>query len=175
MPPKPSPNREPDPMSGVVDRLLAQLPGLQGEPATPPRSMYRESSSPGGSIHYVPPPQDELFGPWARVVLSLALGTTIVWWPYSRSCGFPLLGYLGAVFTIIVSGGWAASSAWRYRAGLAHILALIIMFYGLVMAAAELLPRTGYALDRATWKCGDPSGRQSWTAAGSAQSVRIKT
>lgn len=153
MPPKPMPGREPDPMSGVVDRLLAQLPGLQGEPSASPRTMSRQSSTPGTPIHYVSTPQEDLLGPWARVVLSLALGTMIVWWPYQRSCGFPLMGYLGAVFTIILGGSWAAVSAWRHRSALAHILSLVIIFYGMVMAGAELLPRTGYAVDRATWGC----------------------
>jgi hypothetical protein len=161
-------------MSGVVDRLLAQLPGLQGEPAAAPRGMHRQSSTPGSPIHYVSPPQEDLFGPWARVVLSLALGTTIAWWPYQRNCGFPLMGYLGAVFIIIVGGGWAAASAWRHRAALAHVLALVIMFYGMVMAGAELLPRTGYAVDRATWGCGEGDLKaESWRATGSAHSVRI--
>jgi hypothetical protein len=65
----------------------------------------------------------------------------------------PLAGYLGAVVTVILTGGWAASAAWRYRASLAHIVSLIIVFYGIVLAAAELLPRTGYAVDHADWQC----------------------
>jgi hypothetical protein len=65
----------------------------------------------------------------------------------------PLAGYLGAVATIILSGTWGASAAWKYRASLAHIVSLFILFYGIVLAAAELLPRTGYAVDRAVWQC----------------------
>jgi hypothetical protein len=65
----------------------------------------------------------------------------------------PLAGYLGAVVTIILSGAWGASAAWKYRAGLAHIVSLFIIFYGIVLAAAELLPRTGYATDHAVWQC----------------------
>ena len=35
--PKPSSGREPDPMGRVVDRLLAQLPGLRAPPSPPPQ------------------------------------------------------------------------------------------------------------------------------------------
>jgi hypothetical protein len=32
-------------------------------------------------------------------------------------------------------------------------VSLFIIFYGIVLAAAELLPRTGYATDHAVWQC----------------------
>jgi hypothetical protein len=74
-------------------------------------------------------------------------------WPYTRICGLPLLGYLAAIFIVILSGFWAATASWKYRVGLAHIVALTVMLYGITMAAAELLPRTGYAVDHAVWQC----------------------
>ena len=125
-------------MSGVVDRLLAQLPGLQGE-APSPRAISHQGASFGSSssIHTVPPPMEDLLGPWARLLLGLALGTMMAWWPYPRTCGFPLAGYLTAVFTVVLGGGWAAVSAWRYRASLAHVLSLILVFYGMMLVAAE--------------------------------------
>ncbi len=154
--PKPSPGPKPDPMAGVVDRLLAQLPGLPSEPhvstarpraggqGTTPISMARTESA----------SQNQLIGVWARVLLGLALGVTIgAGWPYPRTCGMPLAGYFGALVTIILSGAWGASAAWKYRASLAHIVSLFILFYGSVLSAAELLPRTGYAVDRAVWQC----------------------
>ena len=163
--PKPLPGPKPDPMAGVVDRLLAQLPGLPGEPhvsaarsrpagqSTTPVSLARSDSA----------SQSQLIGVWARVLLGLAVGVTIgAGWPYPRTCGMPLAGYLGAVVTIILSGAWGASAAWKYRASLAHIVSLFIIFYGIVLAAAELLPRTGYASDHAVWQCEDTT-----------QSVRI--
>jgi hypothetical protein len=72
----------------------------------------------------------------------------------------PLAGYLGAVVTIILSGAWAASAAWKYRAGVAQIVSLFILLYGIVLAAAELLPRTGYAVDHAAWQCEDATSPQ---------------
>jgi hypothetical protein len=170
--PKPSPSPEPDPMAGVVDRLLAQLPGLQGE-APSPRVAPRHVGSSGTSIHTVPPPMEDLLGPWARLALGLALGTMMAWWPYPRTCGFPLAGYLAAVSAVVLGGGWAAVSAWRYRASLAHVLSLILVFYGMMLVTAELLPRTGYAVDRATWQCEENDLSSSWSASLNDQSVRV--
>jgi hypothetical protein len=46
---------------------------------------------------------------------------------------------------------------WRHRAARAHTLSLLIVLWGLVLAAVEVLPRTGYArpsADRpAAWAC----------------------
>jgi len=90
---------------------------------------------------------------WIRVLLGLSLAVMMGGWPYARACGFPLLGYLGAVTTVIVAGALAATASWKVRSGLAHIIALILIFYGVMLAGSELLPRTGYAVDRATWTC----------------------
>ena len=147
-------------MARAVDRLLAQLPGLQGaaEPANP---VFRSSV---GEIHvasgrYVEPPT--LIGLWGRVALGIALGVMMTVWPYFRDCGLPLFGYLGAVAAVVVAGGWIAVTAWRLRSGVAHILALVLLFWGLALTADELLQRTGYAAASATWQC-DPGSGPAW-------------
>jgi hypothetical protein len=156
--PKPSSGPKPDPMAGVVDRLLAQLPGLHSEP---PISAARSRTAgqwttPVSMARTEPASQSQLIGVWVRVLLGLAVGVMLgAGWPYPRACGMPLAGYLGAVFIVILTGAWAASAAWRCRASLAHIVSLIILFYGILLAAAELLPRTGYAADHAVWQCED--------------------
>jgi hypothetical protein len=153
--PKPSPDPKPDPMAGIVDRLLAQLPGLQSEPST--TSIRARSAGQWAAAtptpRVEPGSQSQLVGVWARVLLGLALGAMMGGWPYLKTCGLPLAGYLGAVCTVMLSGGWAATAAWRHRAPLAHIVSLIILFYGILLATAELLPRIGYAADHATWGC----------------------
>jgi hypothetical protein len=155
-------------MSGVVDRLLAQLPGLQGEVSISTSS--RSGNGTIGAIHVVPLPSEDLLGPRARLTLALALGTMMAWWPYSRSCGFPLLGYLGAVLAVIVGGAWAAASAWRHRTGLVHLLALILVLYGVMLGGAELLPRTGYAVDQANWVCEDSGSVPAFVLSNRGQS-----
>jgi hypothetical protein len=37
--------------------------------------------------------------------------------------------------------------------GLAHLLSQLLVIWGLVLAAAVVLPRVGYAKDAATWLC----------------------
>jgi hypothetical protein len=147
-------------MAGVVDRLLAELPGLQGEPIAS-RSSPRASLATGAgtapvrAAEAVTPRQ--WLGVWIRVLLGLAPGVMMAGWPYLHSCGTSLVGYLGAVLTVTLAGIWAAASAWRYRVALAHVVALMIVLYGFALLTAELLPRTGYALEHASWQCEETS------------------
>jgi hypothetical protein len=156
--PKPSPDPQPDPMAGVVDRLLAQLPGLQSEPATAggrPR-VVKQWSTPVVTVRSEPTTVRQVVGVWGRVLLGLSLGVMMAAWPYDKSCGSPLGGYLSTVFTVSLTGIWAATAAWKHRAGLAHIVALIVLFYGIILGIAEVLPRVGYAGQHAEWQCVQP-------------------
>jgi hypothetical protein len=142
-------------MARVVDRLLAQLPGLQGAPAVVAESSNRFPAVVGAAStrRLQPATQGDLILVWVRVLLGLGLGIMMVGWPYSTACGLPLLWYASAIVTVSLAGVWAATAAWRFRSGLAHIIALILVLYGIALGAAEVLPRTGYAVDRATWVC----------------------
>jgi hypothetical protein len=146
-------------MARVVDRLLAQLPGLRSEPVPHWGSSNPFPAVVGGTSTIESfeeaPTHSDLIGAWARVLLGLALGVMMARWPYPRNCGGPLAGYLGALVVVILAGGWAAVAAWRTRTGLAHIVSLILVLYGLILVMAELLPRSGYSVDRATWQCAD--------------------
>ena len=90
-----------------------------------------------------------------RVGLALALAVGINFWPYSARCGLGLAGYLASVTVVVASGGWAAISTWRARTGRAHLLALLVITWGIALAAVEVLPRIGYAKDpaRVAWIC----------------------
>lgn len=98
--------------------------------------------------------RDELIGAWGRTLSSAALGVAVLWWPYARDCGWLLHAYLGVVAAVLVTGGWASFSAWRVRVAAAHVVALVVMFWGTVLAAEEILPRIGYAASSAIWTCG---------------------
>lgn len=171
---KPPPQREPDPMAGVVDRLLAQLPGLQGQSEAPRSTVSRPPYYSSGSTVIRPRVvvQGQPLGAWLRVVLALGLGVTMAAWPYLRTCGLPLLGYLAAVVIVIVAGGWAAVACWRHRIALGHMMALALILYGIMLGLAELLPRTGYAVTHATWQCEASTSFELWTAAHWFQSGR---
>lgn len=89
-----------------------------------------------------------------RLVLSAVLGIGVLFWPYENRCGLGLAGYLGVVGVVVASGVWSALWTWRHRTGRAHALSILLVVWGLVLASAELLPRTGYAKQTLPWSCG---------------------
>jgi hypothetical protein len=92
---------------------------------------------------------------WGCVSLGVLLGTALPQWPYERACGSWLLLYLTAVGTVVVAGLWGARVSWRSHVGLAHIVAIGTLIWGLALTAQEVLPRVGYAKDRLAWRCHD--------------------
>jgi hypothetical protein len=97
------------------------------------------------------------FGVYARLTLAVAVAVGIIFWPYANRCGVGLAGYLAAVSAVIVAGGWSAIWTFRHRAGRAHVLSLLLVLWGLVLAALDVLPRVGYAKPTiehpAAWAC----------------------
>jgi hypothetical protein len=155
---KPLRGRQPEPMEREVDRLLAQLShfGSAITPAPEPRA----TPAPAHIILHRPAAPSaaaatrrDLLALWARALLAVALGGLMTQWPYPHGCGWPLLGYLGAVFTVLLAASWVGIATWKLRSAAAHILSLILFFWGTVLAAEQLLPRIGYAADEATWQC----------------------
>ena len=84
-------------------------------------------------------------GAGARLILVFALFGALAIWPYENDCGSGLFGYLGTEAAIIAGGLWVAFTTWRARLPKMHALSLLIILVGLVLIAAEVLPRTGYA------------------------------
>jgi hypothetical protein len=96
-------------------------------------------------------------GVLARLVLAVALGGGMLFWPYSARCGAGLFGYLGAASMVIVAGVWSSIWSWRHRSGQAHVLSLLLIVWGVILGATEILPRVGYAIPDAQhpaiWMC----------------------
>jgi hypothetical protein len=96
-------------------------------------------------------------GVFARVVLAVALGIGMLFWPYAARCGAGLFAYLGATVAVIGAGVWTSVWTWRHRSGKAHVLSLLLVTWGVVLGAIEVLPRVGYAKPTAahpaTWMC----------------------
>lgn len=88
-----------------------------------------------------------------RLALSVALGVGVLFWPYANRCGIGLAGYLAAVLAVAGSGLWSAVWTWRHRTGRAHVLSILLLVWGLTLATAEILPRTGYAKQALPWAC----------------------
>jgi hypothetical protein len=91
----------------------------------------------------------------ARIGLALVLGVGVLFWPYGAACGPGLVAYLGAAASVMAAGVWAATATWRARAGQGHVIALLVLAWGLALTAIEVLPRLGYATDpaRTAWLC----------------------
>ena len=142
-----------------VDKLLAKLPDTDpmlghGAPTVP-----HAYAAPGG--HATPHTEGRSaagarFTTWIRVGLGLMLGVGMLVWPYSHVCGAKLLFYMIGASTVTVAGVWAGVSSWKRRMGLAHLLSLGLVIWGLVLAAGVVLPRAGYTNQSALWFCPEP-------------------
>jgi hypothetical protein len=96
-------------------------------------------------------------GVFARLTLAVILGLAMLFWPYSARCGPGLFAYLFASAMVGVAGVWSAVWTWRHRSSQAHVLSLLLVVWGLVLAGLEVLPRVGYSFPTtahpATWMC----------------------
>ena len=96
-------------------------------------------------------------GVFARLVLATALGVGMLFWPYAARCGAGLFAYLAATAVVIGAGVWTSVWTWRHRSGKAHLLSLLLIVWGGVLGAIEVLPRVGYAkptpVHPAYWMC----------------------
>jgi hypothetical protein len=144
----------------MVDKQLASLSDEQlvGPPPAAP------SAKAAGTAVAAPAPvaapakaATTGFGVYGRLLLSLAVGVSMWFWPYDARCGFGLAGYLAAVGVVIAGGLWSSVWTWRHRAGRAHVLSNLIVLWGLTLGSLEVLPRLGYAKPDAkhlaTWTC----------------------
>lgn len=157
----PSPADDPlDGMSDEVNRLLKQLPGadptLRGSgplsPQVPARRPGVVTAPAGAAVVREPTARDKL-GVWFRVGLAVLASAAMTQWPYAHTCGLPLYLYLAALAVVIVAAGWGSVSSWKLRMGVAHVASLMAVFWGVVLAAQQVLPRLGYAAAAATWRC----------------------
>jgi hypothetical protein len=96
-------------------------------------------------------------GVFSRLVLATALGVGMLFWPYAARCGVGLFAYLAATAAVMGAGVWTSVWTWRHRSGKAHLLSLLLIVWGGVLGAIEVLPRIGYAkptpVHPAYWMC----------------------
>ncbi|MEP6991520.1 MAG: hypothetical protein ABJA80_11380 [bacterium] len=90
-----------------------------------------------------------------RLALATALAVGILFWPYPSRCGVGLFGYLTAVAVVVAGGLWSSVWTWHHRTARAHVLSLLLVIWGLVLGAIEVLPHAGYAKS-------DPARPSGW-------------
>lgn len=154
----------------IVDKLLSQLPhadptlggttGQSGKQQTPrgqsgkqqtPRGQMR-ASKPIARPDLHPPPPPPLKA-WAWAILGLLAAVGLIYWPYGHSCDWGVLFYMAGVTTALVVASWGAIISWKSHRAVAHVISLGVVAFTGVLAAREVLPRTGYARAEATWRC----------------------
>lgn len=130
-------------LESVSDRALLPTP----KDATPEQRAALAKQQEGTSTA----------GVLIRLMLAIALGVGILFWPYAARCGPGLAAYLFAVGGVVLGGSWSAVWSWRHRSGRAHLLSLLLVLWGFVLAGMEVLPRVGYAVPTADhpaiWAC----------------------
>lgn len=102
------------------------------------------------------------WGAFLRLALATALGIGILFWPYPKACGLNLAGYLVAAGAVTLGGLWSALWTWRHRTARAHVLSLLLVLWGLLLAAIEILPHAGYAKP-------DPSRPAGWSCSATSE------
>jgi hypothetical protein len=134
-----------------IDQQLASMPNQASQPAR------AQPTGGGAPMAAAGKPETSTFGVMARLGLACVLGVAIWFWPYTARCGIGLAGYLGAVTTLVVAGVWSSVWTWKHRSAKAHTVSLLLLTWGLVLAAADVLPRVGYAKPSANhpanWTC----------------------
>jgi hypothetical protein len=93
---------------------------------------------------------------WFWTVLAIVLGIALLLWPYDKNCGIRLIFFLGAAVLAVIMAVLGAFASWAHRQGVALLLSLLVIVAAGVMAAREILPRTGYAKQAREWTCPAP-------------------
>jgi hypothetical protein len=106
-------------LASVSDEALAaSARGPAAAPPAAPPGPPRPAARRRGARGDAPTPAGVLL----RLLLAVALGVGILFWPYANRCGLGLAGYLAAVAAVAGAGCWTAVTTWRARSGRAHVL-----------------------------------------------------
>lgn len=123
------------------------------------RAMAKQPGVPAGTTVPVaqPVPRRRFIAlAWFWTVLAIVLGIALLLWPYEKNCGIRLIFFLGAALLAVIMALLGAFASWAHRQGIALLLSLLVIVAAGVMAAREILPRTGYAKEARDWTCPAP-------------------
>ena len=138
-----------------IDKLMAQpqAPQLPAKAGSAPAPSRQSAGSAPPVAAGSPVSRKAIFATWLKVILAAVAAGAMTRWPYAHACGLGLFLYLGATGVIALSGVTSAISTWKRRIGAAHTVSILVLLWGLGLAAAVVLPRIGYAKAAATWFC----------------------
>ena len=139
------------------EQLLAQNNTTQRAPLTAP-SGGKSAPAPKASAALAAPARSpRSWVAWVQLTVAIAAGVGLWFWPWATRCGLNALSFTAATGAVTALGLWSAVGSWRHRQGIAHILSFVVMIWGLVLGAREVLPRMGYAIPTlarpAGWSC----------------------
>lgn len=139
------------------EQLVAEKRAAQTRPAAGPPSAVAGPQAPARSVA----PERGRWRGWVQTAVAVGAGASLMFWPWPPRCGVPLYGFVGACAGVSLLGMWSAHGTWKHRLGIAHMLSLGVVLWGLVIGAREVLPRVGYAIPDATrgasWSCTAPA------------------
>lgn len=141
-----------------IDKAIAKMPTPPGPPAGVARTAASAPVAPGPAA--TPVRRRDRAATWLWVVLGLTLAVALPFWPYAAACGAGLFGYLAVIAVLVLSAVLALRTSWRARQGRANALAILLLLWGLTLAAGAILPRIGYARASANWSCSAPAPPQ---------------
>jgi pimeloyl-ACP methyl ester carboxylesterase len=151
-----------DPLQDEIDALLKQLPeadpsleGDRDESSEKAVDDMQDDVAADSAASTEPTRRDRIWV-WVRVGLAIVLGGAITQWPHLSECGLPLFGLLAALLAVGLVGLWASVWAWKIRMGVAHLLGLAVLAWGITLIVGQVLPRIGYAESPAAWSCPEP-------------------
>ena len=138
-----------------LKKIDKQLESISDEALLPSRS----AATPQLKAEVVAKQQStSTLGVALRLLLAVALGAAMLFWPYSARCGIGLFAYLAATGVVSLAGVWTSVWTWRHRSARGHTVALLLILWGGVLAAIDVLPRVGYARPSPDhpmeWLCG---------------------
>jgi hypothetical protein len=131
-----------DDWSTQLKRIEREFDGLPPEPSLAYKKLQSEEER---RAKERAAQRAALIGVTARLILVAAVGVALLFWPYDNTCGLGLFGFLGAEAVIVIGGIWIGITTWRARLPRMHLVSLAIALVGLILIAADVLPRVGYA------------------------------
>ena len=138
-----------------IDKLIAadRSPAAPAAPVKAAEGAARPVAARPAAPTGVVTRRRDTIGIWLRALLGILGTLALAYWPYDKACGGWLYLYLTGVAAVVLIGLYTMRYAWTHRRGVAHVVGLLVLLAGITLAAAEILPRTGYAAVAHTWTC----------------------